>query len=95
MKPQHESAISSVQFSRSVVSDSLRPHESQQARLPCRGPALAESKGYPRDERSWQEKREKTRETNPDRANSAREGERERVTRWGCLQGLAMLYFLP
>ena len=27
--------ISSVQFSRSVVSDSLRPHESQHARLPC------------------------------------------------------------
>ena len=25
----------SVQFSRSVVSDSLRPHESQHARLPC------------------------------------------------------------
>ena len=28
-------AISSVQFSRSVVSDSLRPHESQHARPPC------------------------------------------------------------
>ena len=27
--------ISSVQFSRSVVSDSLRPHESQHARAPC------------------------------------------------------------
>ena len=27
--------ISSVQFSRSVVSDSLRPHESQHARPPC------------------------------------------------------------
>ena len=27
--------FSSVQFSRSVVSDSLRPHESQHARLPC------------------------------------------------------------
>ena len=27
--------ISSVQFSRSVVSGSLRPHELQQARLPC------------------------------------------------------------
>ena len=26
----------SVQFSRSVVSDSLRPHESQHARPPCR-----------------------------------------------------------
>ena len=31
---QHESAISSVQFSRSVMSDSLRPHESQHASLP-------------------------------------------------------------
>ena len=28
----------SVQFSRSVVSDSLRPHETQQARPPCRSP---------------------------------------------------------
>ena len=30
--------ISSVQFSRSVVSDSLRPHESQHARTPCPSP---------------------------------------------------------
>ena len=30
--------ISSVQFSRSVVSDSLRPHELQQARPPCPSP---------------------------------------------------------
>ena len=29
----------SVQFSRSVVSDSLRPHESQHARPPCLSPA--------------------------------------------------------
>ena len=29
---------SSVQFSRSVVSDSLRPHESQHARPPCPSP---------------------------------------------------------
>ena len=29
---------SSVQFSRSVMSDSLRPHESQHARLPCPSP---------------------------------------------------------
>ena len=28
----------SVQFSRSVVSDSLRPHESQHARPPCPSP---------------------------------------------------------
>ena len=31
--------ISSVQFSRSVVSDSLRPHESQHARPPSPLPA--------------------------------------------------------
>ena len=30
--------LSSVQFSRSVVSDSLRPHESQYARPPCPSP---------------------------------------------------------
>ena len=42
---QHESqilqkhfAFSSVQFSHSVVSDSLRPHESQHARPPCPPP---------------------------------------------------------
>ena len=31
--------ISSVQFSRSLVSDSLRPHESQHARPPCSSPS--------------------------------------------------------
>ena len=31
-------ALSSVQFSHSVVSDSLRPHESQHARPPCPSP---------------------------------------------------------
>ena len=31
-------ALSSVQFSRSVVSDSLQPHESQHARPPCPSP---------------------------------------------------------
>ena len=31
--------LSSVQFSRSVVSDSLQPHESQHARPPCSSPA--------------------------------------------------------
>ena len=30
--------LSSVQFSHSVVSDSLRPHESQHARPPCPSP---------------------------------------------------------
>ena len=33
------STSGSVQFSRSVVSDSLRPHESQHARPPCPSPA--------------------------------------------------------
>ena len=32
------SPISTVQFSRSVVSDSLRPHELQHARPPCQSP---------------------------------------------------------
>ena len=31
--------VSSVQFSRSVVSDSLRPHELQHARPPCPSPS--------------------------------------------------------
>ena len=35
---QSESAISSVQLSRSVVSNSLRPRESQHARPPCPSP---------------------------------------------------------
>ena len=57
------------------------------------GPALAGSRGYPQDERHRQE-REKTHETSLDRAKSARERERERererrMTRRGCLQGLA------
>ena len=33
------SSISSIQFSHSVVSDSLRPHELQHARLPCSSPS--------------------------------------------------------
>ena len=33
-----DSTFSSVQFIRSVVSDSLRPHESQHARPPCPSP---------------------------------------------------------
>ena len=36
---QPKMSFSSVQFSRSVVSDSLRPHESQHARPPCPSPA--------------------------------------------------------
>ena len=32
--------FSSVQFSRSVVSDSLRPHELQHVRPPCSSPSL-------------------------------------------------------
>ena len=35
---QYTETFSSVQFSRSVVSDSLRPHESQHARPPCPSP---------------------------------------------------------
>ena len=35
LKIEANSLFSSVQFSRSVVSDSLRPHESQHARPPC------------------------------------------------------------
>ena len=34
----YSKCISSVQFSRSVVSNSLRPHESQHARPPCPSP---------------------------------------------------------
>ena len=37
-KEKHQYSISSVQFSRSVMSDSLRPHESQHARPPCPSP---------------------------------------------------------
>ena len=36
--PGYSVQFSSVQFSRSVVSDSLRPHESQHARPPCSSP---------------------------------------------------------
>ena len=36
--PAFQSAISSVQFSLSVVSNSFRPHESQHARPPCPSP---------------------------------------------------------
>ena len=38
-KRVYVSMLSSVQFSRSVVSDSLRPHESQHARPPCPSPS--------------------------------------------------------
>ena len=37
-KHESESESHSVQFGPSVVSDSLRPHESQHARLPCPSP---------------------------------------------------------
>ena len=37
-KENYQHSISSVQFSRSVVSDSLQPHESQHARPPCPSP---------------------------------------------------------
>ena len=35
---EHNGIFSSIQFSRSVVSDSLRPHEPQHARPPCPSP---------------------------------------------------------
>ena len=38
LKYQEERSLSSVQFSRSVVSDPLWPHESQHARPPCPSP---------------------------------------------------------
>ena len=42
----------SVQFSRSVVSDSLRPHESQHARPPCPSPTPRD-RSYPRPSSQW------------------------------------------
>ena len=36
---KHERLLSSVQFSHSVMSDPLRPHESQHARPPCSSPS--------------------------------------------------------
>ena len=36
-----EKELSSVQFSRSVVSDSLQPHELQHAKPPCPSPTLS------------------------------------------------------
>ena len=36
----HTQKVSSVQFSRSVLSNSLRPHEPQHARPPCPSPTL-------------------------------------------------------
>ena len=43
---------SSVQFSRSVVPDSLRPHEQQHARLPCPSPTpRAYPNSYPLSQR--------------------------------------------
>ena len=35
LRSKRDQGLSSVQFSRSVVSDSLRPHESQHTRPPC------------------------------------------------------------
>ena len=46
--------IRSDQISRSVVSDSLRPHESQHAKPPCPSPAEAESPVlWPPHEKIW------------------------------------------
>ena len=46
-QPKHFPVISSAQFSHSVVSDSLRPHESQHTRPPCPSP----TPGVPSDSR--------------------------------------------
>ena len=58
----------------------------------CQGPASAGSRGYPQDERRWRE-RERERERRHVRpaliGPSLRGRERERMTRRGCLQGLA------
>ena len=37
-QPKNQALVSSVHFSRSVMSDSLQPHELQHARLPCSSP---------------------------------------------------------
>ena len=43
MKGVGECTLQVVQFSRSVMSNSLRPHESQHARPPCPSPTLSQS----------------------------------------------------
>ena len=43
---QQAHKLSSVQFSRSVVSDSLRPHEPQHARPPCSSPTAGVYRSY-------------------------------------------------
>ena len=48
IKPLFHLAISSVQFSHSVVSDSLQPHETQHTRPPCPSPTPGvHSDSYP------------------------------------------------
>ena len=48
MDGSHRLVLNSVQFSRSVVSNSLRPHESQHARPPCPSPTPGvHSNSYP------------------------------------------------
>ena len=47
--------FSSVQFSRSVVSDSLRPHESQHARPPCPSPIPGVTLNSLLQHHSWKE----------------------------------------
>ena len=46
MQQQARKNFSSVQFSRSVVSDSLRPHEPQHARPPCPSPTARVYRSY-------------------------------------------------
>ena len=47
------SVFSSVQFSHSVVSDSLRPHESQHARPPCPSTSPGVHSDSPRPSSPW------------------------------------------
>ena len=70
----------------------------------CRGPALAGSRGYPRDEGVGERRHMRRALIGPSLRERERERERERdrqtdrQTRQGCSrvwQGLAMLYFLP
>ena len=46
-EPLHLSPFSSVQFSHSVMSDSLQPHESQHSRPPCPSPTHRSTPGLP------------------------------------------------
>ena len=55
---RHDTVHFSVQFSRSVVSDSLRPHEPQHARPPCPSPTSNQLEGPLLIRRKWDMTRE-------------------------------------